>query len=202
LVLPCLNPYGFTRGVRFGSNAADLNRSFGNGAGLPEIAAVKDLLRQFPGPYRLAIDLHETDTYMPRGKAFSVENIPAGFYMYETTSNGRPVLGPEILEKLRTEGYAITKRRSVYGAQCRDGLITAVPPANPAYPTLPEFNSTLDWYLLKNGLTDHFLAVETPTAWPIKRRIAIQKKALVDTLNHLKKESSINGSPRPGRRPC
>ena len=187
LVLPCLNPYGFTRGVRFGSNAADLNRSFGNGAGLPEIAAVKDLLRQFPGPYRLAIDLHETDTYMPRGKAFSVENIPAGFYMYETTSNGRPVLGPEILEKLRTEGYAITKRRSVYGAQCRDGLITAVPPANPAYPTLPEFNSTLDWYLLKTSRTQHVIATETPTAWPLKRRIAAHKKTLMVALNHLKK---------------
>jgi hypothetical protein len=116
-----------------------------------------------------------------------VENIPAGFYMYETTPNGRPVLGPEILEKLRAAGYSITQRRSVYGAECRNGLVTSVPPANPAYPTLPEFNSTLDWYLLKNSHTDHVIATETPTAWPLKRRIAAQKKALTIALNQLKK---------------
>ena len=90
--------------MRYSSCVADLNRSFDNGAGLPEVAAVKDLLRQFPGPYRLTIDLHETDTYMPRGKDLSVEDIPAGFYMYETTRSGRSVLGPVILKGLRTAG--------------------------------------------------------------------------------------------------
>ena len=189
LILPCLNPYGFTRGVRFGSGAADLNRAFGNGDGSPEVAAVKDLLRKFPGPYRLAIDLHETDTCMPRGKDLSVENIPAGFYLYETTPNGRPVLGPAILEALRTSGYPISKRRSIYGAQCRNGLIASIPPGNPEYPTLPEFNSTLDWYLLKNSYTHHFIATETPTVWPLQRRIAAQKKALIYALDHLKKEA-------------
>ena len=187
LILPCLNPYGFTRGVRFGSGVADLNRSFDNGAALPEVAAVKDMLRKFPGPYYLAIDLHETNTYMPRGKDLSVENIPAGFYMYETTRSGRPVLGPVILKALRASGYPISRRRSIYGAECRNGLIASIPPENPDYPTLPEFNSTLDWYLLKNSHTDHFIATETPTAWPLKRRIAAQKKALIHALDYIKK---------------
>jgi predicted double-glycine peptidase/predicted deacylase len=187
LILPCLNPYGFTRGVRFGSGVCDLNRSFNNGAASPEVAAVKDLLRKYPGPYRLAIDLHETDTYMPRGRELSVENIPAGFYMYETTRTGRPVLGPVILKEIRNCAHPISRRRSVYGAECRQGLIASIPPENPDYPALPEFNSTLDWYLLKNGHTDHFIATETPTAWPLKRRIAVQKKALTQALNHLKK---------------
>ncbi len=187
LILPCLNPYGFTRGVRYGSGAADLNRAFDKVSGVPEVAAVKDLIHQFPGPYRLAIDLHETDTYMPRGKALSVEDIPAGFYMYETIPDGRPVLGEKILQDLRTAGYTITKRRSVYGAECRNGLIASVSPDSPDYPTLPEFNSTLDWYLLKHCYTDHFIATETPTAWPLQRRIAAHKKALICTLNHLKK---------------
>jgi hypothetical protein len=188
LIMPCLNPHGFTRGVRFGSGVPDLNRSFDNGAGPPEVAAVKDLLRRFPGPYRLAIDLHETDTYMPRGKDLSVENIPAGFYMYETTRTGRPVLGPVILKGIRNSGYPISRRRSAYGAECRNGLISSIPPENPDYPALPEFNGTLDWYLLKNGYTDHFIATETPTAWPLKRRIAAHKKALIHALNHIKKE--------------
>ena len=202
LILPCINPYGFTRGVRFSQDVFDLNRSFDDVPGAPEAAAVKDLLRRFPGPYRLAFDFHETDTYMPKGRDLSVENIPAGVYMYETTRNGQPALGPPILQGIRDSGYPISQRRFVYGAECHNGLIYTPAPDTPEYPVLPEFKGTLDWYLLKNGLTDHFLAVETPTAWPIKRRIAIQKKALVDTLNHLKKESSINGSPRPGRRPC
>ena len=187
LIMPCLNPYGFTHGVRFTRSAADLNRSFANGAGLPEVTAVKELLGRFPGPYRLAIDLHETDTYMPRSPAFSVEDIPSGFYMYETSPGGQPVLGPVVLDGLRTAGYPITKRRSVYGAECRNGLIVSPPPEDPAYPTLPEFNSTLDWYLLKNSHTQHVIATETPTAWPLKRRIAAQKKALMCALDHLKK---------------
>jgi predicted deacylase len=188
LILPCLNPYGFTRGVRFAGGAVDLNRSFDKDDGLPEVEAVRELLGRFPGPYRLAIDLHETDTCMPRGTAYSVETIPTGFYMYETTPSGRPVLGPAILEGLRTSGYPVTRRRSVYGAECRNGLIASVPPGNPEYPTLPEFNSTLDWYLLKNNHTHHVVATETPTAWPLKRRVATQKKALVHALHHLRKE--------------
>ena len=189
LILPCLNPYGFTRGVRYASGGADLNRKFGNGANVPEVAAVRELLDRFPGPYRLAIDLHETDTYMPRGEAFSVEDIPAGFYMYETTPGGRPDLGPLILKGLRAAGYPVSKRHMIYGAECRGGLITSVPPADPAYPTLPEFNSTLDWYLLQNRYTPHVIATETPTAWPLKRRIAAQKKALTVALDRLKDES-------------
>jgi len=188
LILPCLNPYGFTRGVRFGSGGVDLNRKFGHGAGIPEVAAVKELLGRFPGPYRLAIDLHETDTCMPRGSQFAVEDIPAGFYMYETTPGGRPFLGPVILKGLRTAGYSVSNRRTIYGADCRKGLITSVPPSDPAYPTLPEFNSTLDWYLLENSHTQHVIATETPTAWPLKRRIAAQKKALTLALDRLKEK--------------
>jgi predicted double-glycine peptidase/predicted deacylase len=188
LILPCLNPYGFVRGVRFSGNAYDLNRSFDEVPGPPEVAAVKDLLRKFPGPYRLAFDFHETDTYMPRGEDPAVEIIPAGVYMYETTRSGKPVLGPKIMRELRNSGHPVSQRRSIYGAECRNGLIHTTAPDNPDYPVLPEFNGTLDWYLLKSGLTDHFLATETPTAWPLKRRIAVQKKALIHALNHLKKE--------------
>jgi len=188
LILPCLNPHGFTRGVRFSRDVLDLNRSFDNVSGPPEVVAVKDLLRRFPGPYRLAIDFHETDTHMPRGKNLSVENNPAGFYMYETTRTGRPVLGPVIIRGIRNSGHPVSRRRSVYGAECRNGLIYSTPPEHPDYPALPEFNGTLDWYLLKNGHTDHFLATETPTAWPLKRRIAVQKKALTHALDHIKKE--------------
>ena len=188
LILPCLNPYGFTRGVRFGSGVSDLNRAFDDGSDPPEVAAVKDVLRRFPGPYRLAIDLHETDTHMPRGKDLSVEMIPSGFYMYETTRTGRPALGPGIIQGIRHSGHPVSRRRSVYGAECRNGLISSIPPENPDYPALPEFNGTLDWYLLKNGHTDHFLATETPTAWPLKHRISVQKKALAHALEVIKKE--------------
>ena len=186
LILPCLNPYGFTRGVRFASGVSDLNRSFDR-SGVPEAAAVKELLGRFPGPYLLAIDLHETDTCMPRGEKPSVENIPAGFYMYETTPTGQPVLGPAILQEIRKAGHPVSRRRTVYGAGCRSGLIASTPPESPDYPDLPEFNGTLDWYLLKSGYTDHFIATETPTAWPLKRRIAVQKKALLLALDRMKK---------------
>lgn len=188
LILPCLNPYGFIRGVRFSRDVPDLNRTFDKDAGPPEVEAVKGLLRRFPGPYRLAIDLHETDSYMPRGEDLSVENIPAGFYMYETTHDGKPDLGPAVIREVRDSGCPVSLQRSIYGFQCRNGLICSVPPETPNYPALPEFNGTLDWYLLKNGYTDHFLATETPTSWPIKRRIAVQKKALTRALDQVKRE--------------
>jgi hypothetical protein len=94
-----------------------------------------------------------------------------------------------ILREIRNSGHRVSQRRSVYGADCRNGLICSAPPESPDFPALPEFNGTLDWYLVKNGYTDHFLATETPTAWPLKRRIAVQKKALVLALDHLKKGS-------------
>ena len=186
LILPCLNPYGFTRGVRFSRDVADLNRSFDAVPGPPEVAAVKELLRRFPGPYRLAFDFHETDTYMPRGADPSVEDIPTGIYMYETMRNGHAGLGPTIVRAIRNSGNSITQRRTVYGAECKNGLIYTTAPDNPDYPSLPEFNGTLDWYLLKNGHTDHFLATETPTAWPLRQRIAVHQKALIHALNCLK----------------
>ena len=190
LILPCLNPYGFTRGVRFSRDVSDLNRSFDDVPGPPEVAAVKDLLRRFPGPYRLSFDFHETDTHMPKGEYLSVEDIPAGAYMYEATRTGRPFLGPAIIKEIRDSGYPISQRRSIYGAECQNGLIYTTAPDNPDFPTSPEFNGTLDWYLLKNGHTDHYLATETPTAWPLRRRIAVQKKALIQALNHLKKKTA------------
>jgi predicted deacylase len=183
LILPCLNPYGFIRGVRFSGDVSDLNRSFGDVCGPPEVVAVKDLLRRFPGPFRLAFDFHETDTYVPKGQDPSVEDIPAGAYMYETTPDNRPVLGPVIIEALRRAGEPISQRRSVYGAPCRNGVIHTTAPDDPHYPDLPEFKGTLDWHLLTNGHTDHFLAIETPTAWPLRRRIAVQKKALRQALH-------------------
>ena len=188
LILPCLNPYGFTRGVRFSREVSDLNRSFDDAPGPPEVAAVKAILRRFPGPYRLAFDFHETDTYMPKGEHRSVETIPAGAYMYETTRNGQPRLGPEILKGIRSSGYPISQRDSIYGAACHNGLIYTPAPGSPKYPAVPEFSGSLDWYLFENGHTDHFLATETPTAWPLRRRVAVQKKALIQALNHLKKE--------------
>jgi predicted deacylase len=188
LILPCLNPFGFVRGVRFGTGAGDLNRAFDNGSGHPEVAAVKELLRRFPGPYRLAIDCHETNIYMPKSDDRSVENHPAGFYLYETPRSGQPALGPEILREIRKSGHPVSRRNSIYGAKCRNGLIASKPPENPDYPVLPEFNGTLDWHLLKNAHADHFIATETPTAWPLKRRIAVQKKVLLCALDHLKKE--------------
>lgn len=69
--------------------------------------------------------------------------------MYETTPSGRPNLGPAILKALSTAGYPITRRRSVCGEEYCSGLIAAISPDASAYPTLPEFNRTLDWYLLK-----------------------------------------------------
>ncbi len=189
LILPCLNPYGFTRGVHFSREVSDLNRSFDDAPGPPEVAAVKAILRRFPGPYRLALDFHETDTHMPKGEHRSVETLPAGAYMHETTRNGQPRLGPEILKGIRSSGYPISPRDSIYGAACYHGLICTPAPGSPKYPLLPEFSGGLDWYLFKNGHTDHFLATETPTAWPLRRRVAVQKKALIQALNHLKRET-------------
>jgi predicted deacylase len=186
LILPCLNPYGFVRGVRFNHDGLDLNRKFDDLRELSELGSVKELLRKYPGPYRLALDFHETDTYTPKGADRSVENIPAGFYMYETTRTGHPELGPAIIEAVRRSGYSVVKRRSIYGARCRDGLILSTPPGSPGYPDLPEFNGSLDWYLLKNEYTTHFLTAETPTAWPLKRRVALHKKVLVHALKRIK----------------
>lgn len=188
LILPCINPYGFIRGVRFSRDVSDLNRSFDHVSGPPEVAAVKELLRKFPGPYRLAFDFHETDTNMPKGVERSVEKIPSGAYMYETTRTGKPIMGAPILKDLRNSGYPISQRSNIYGAECRNGLIYATGPDHPDYPDLPEFNGTLDWYLLKNGHTDHFLATETPTAWPLKRRVAAHKRALIHALDQIRND--------------
>lgn len=50
LILPCLNPYGFTRGVHFSREVSDLNRSFDDAPGLRKWRLSRRYFDGFPAP--------------------------------------------------------------------------------------------------------------------------------------------------------
>lgn len=84
-IAPCLNPWGFVRGLRHGSHGKDLNREFDK-PGHPAVIAFRELVQG--RRYDLFLDLHEDCDFDT-------------MYLYELASSrppaGVPTLGRRIL---------------------------------------------------------------------------------------------------------
>lgn len=107
-VVPCINPWGIERGIRFGSHGRDLNREFG-ASGHPAVRAFESWLagRRFA----LFMDLHEDCDF---------ETL----YLYELRlEQTGPSLGQRIVQALRNQ-VGISDGEDVEGRVTRDGIIS------------------------------------------------------------------------------
>ena len=97
LVAPCISPWGYERIHRWNAAALDPNRSFREGSGCQESAALLRLVQPLRDAFALHIDLHETtdsdeSEFRPAlaardGKAHEPGEIPDGFYTVGDTEN-------------------------------------------------------------------------------------------------------------------
>lgn len=100
LVAPCVSPWGYERINRWNHDAVDPNRNFRPDGPAREATALIELVRGWPGPFLMHIDLHETtdsdeSEFRPAqaardGKPFEPGLIPDGFYLVDDAGNPQP----------------------------------------------------------------------------------------------------------------
>lgn len=161
-VFPCLNPWGFERGIRYDPKGNDLNRQFDR----PTHPAVAAFCREVAGMrFDLFMDMHE-DCDFHR------------MYLYEVADGlardgAAPTLGRRILETCSRSvelsdgeevGELLTNRGIVSGALTREELR--------AWDSLP-----IALYAFLHH-TDQVITVETPGMRPVKLRSELHVTAL------------------------
>jgi hypothetical protein len=108
LAIPCVSPWGYERINRWNANAVDPNRSFKEGGGAAESAALLSLIAPLRGRFLLHVDLHETtdsdeSEFRPAlaardGKPFEPGIIPDGFYLVDDIENPQPEFQDAIID--------------------------------------------------------------------------------------------------------
>lgn len=175
IVLPCMNPVGFRRGMRENGNGVDLNRNFASKKPEKEVRMVQEYIAALHKKFLVAIDLHEDPTDSPE-PGFTVKDNPRGMYLYEV-SDKRERLGKKILAKLRAEGFRSAVNKTIYGEAADDGIIWS----SSSRTSSIWAGSFTDTYLPR--FTRHTFVIETPTCWSLKKRILAHKNALVFILD-------------------
>ncbi|MDE0020043.1 MAG: M14 family metallocarboxypeptidase [Candidatus Poribacteria bacterium] len=163
-VLPCVNPYGYTRNERLNRAGIDLNWSF-HCPELPEIAAVR---RAIDGRrYDAVIDLHE-DWESP------------GFYMYEVSRRG--YIG-EAVARAVSKVCPINQSAVIEGDAASGGILRPDPRAPRR--EARGYGIPIALYDLH---TDLYITTETPTGAAMEIRVEAHLRAARAVLQELSKE--------------
>lgn len=156
-VLPCLNPWGFERGLRRSRDAEDRNRLFDDpDSPLTALVAAATAGARFA----LAMDLHEDSDF-------------TAAYCYELKA-GPPFLGERLLAGFAARGVALSHDEAVGDFRTDHGWIRPGPDA-------ARLRARTGWpiaYYHLTRLTDHVVTVETPGRLPLRERIGLQRAAL------------------------
>lgn len=168
-IFPCLNPWGFEHDRRFNVNGIDINRSFVRNNSRAAVI-LKRYISERSG-FALALNLHEDKTEM-RINGFPIETNPSGFYLYETPCDVH-WFGTSLVKELENRGVEVCKDREIYGDENRGGVAIY----NPSDPNQGELEAFLERHVKK------IICTETPTCWPLERRVQTQKEAMDIALN-------------------
>lgn len=150
-ILPCLNPYGYSRNVRWNSDGLDINRTFENNLSM-EAVLVKTLLAD--KQLDLAIDFHEDWEYR-------------GFYLFEI-SKSNSELGKEIISRLGCK-CEIKQESMIDGFINNNGVINL---------DCEQFGERVMALYLANNHVNHSLTLETPTQWDFDKRVLTHLESL------------------------
>jgi len=157
---PCLNPWGFERGIRYDAQGRDLNRCFRDEDPPPAVQMVREATAG--AHFAMAVDMHEDCDYF-------------GFYVYERLEHG-PAVAPALLQRIAQEGPLS------YGEEGDDppieqGLVRMQWPRGRSLVELaaerPQW--PLAFYLYH--VADHVITVETPGRQPLDIRVRMQRAA-------------------------
>jgi len=169
-VFPCLNPWGFERGIRYDPAGRDLNREFNS----PKHPAVAGFCAAVAGlRFDLFMDLHEDCDFY-------------GMYLYEVaagaqdTGASEPTLGRRILDACRSL-VQLSDGEDTGGIATQDGMIA--PPV-----TRDDLAEWDQWPIALYAYahhTDHVVTIETPGKQPLELRRILHGKALDLACEHV-----------------
>lgn len=163
-VLPCVNPYGYTRDERLNRAGVDLNWSF-HRPELGEIAAVQQAIDG--RRYDAVLDLHE-DWESP------------GFYMYEVSRRG--YIG-EAVARAVSKVCPINQSAVIEGDEAQGGILRPDPHA-----PRREARGYGIPIALYDRHTDLYITTETPTGAAMEIRVEAHLRAARAVLQELSKE--------------
>lgn len=157
-ILPLLNPWGWTRNLRFNASGTDINRDFSSYASA-EARAVRSLVEGMR--FDLIVNHHE-------------DPEATGFYMYQYA---RPDKGlcRQIIEAVEQSGFPVEREIRMLILKTEEGLIDA-PMWGLWYMRLTRQLSFDNYCRLE--LSKNVFTIETPMQGPMDTRVAVQSKAL------------------------
>lgn len=156
-VVPLLNPWGWSRDVRYNRDGIDVNRDFAEFA-TQEARAFRDFVA--PRRYDFSIDHHE-------------DSAATGFYVYQYAERGTGVTRAAIA-KVRALGFPVEQDVSMVILRTRDGLVRA-PRWGLWYMKATGQLGSANWVRLRG--VPRVYTVETPGAMAIADRITMHRVA-------------------------
>lgn len=156
-LVPVVNPWGWSRDVRYNRDGQDINRDF---ASFESQEAV--VLKALFGSriYDLVIDHHEDPN-------------ASGFYLYQYAKRNTSV-SREVIEEIRDLGYPIEQDVRMVILRTRDGLIDA-PRWGLRYMKITRRLSLTNYLRLEQS--GEVYTVETPTRLPMEDRLRMHQRA-------------------------
>jgi predicted deacylase len=164
-VLPLMNPWGWSRDVRFSQGGRDVNRDFASFA-----TQEAEILRGFLAGqrYDLVVDHHE-------------DSDARGFYLYQYAM-GDDAAARRVIRQARALGFPVEQEVNMVILRARDGLIRA-PRWGLWYMRLTRQLSLTNWLRLAGN--PRVYTVETPTALPPADRLELHRTAFTMLLEDL-----------------
>ena len=157
-ILPLLNPWGWTRDLRFNADGTDINRDFASFSSV-EARAIRSLVGQMD--FDLVVNHHE-------------DPEATGFYMYQYARPDQ-ALCRQVIEAVRQSGFPVEQEIHMLLLKTEAGLIDA-PMWGLWYMRLTRqlsFDNYCRLEMAKNVFT-----IETPMHFPMDTRVTVQTSAL------------------------
>jgi len=164
-ILPVINPWGWSRDIRFNREGLDLNRDFAS-FDSQEARLIEAYLND--QNYDLIIDCHE-------------DPDASGFYLYQY-GNRDQGNSRNVIESVRDFDFPIEQDVNMVILKTDDGLIDA-PLWGLWYMKLTRQLSMANFMRLYNS--KYVYTVETPTDAPLEKRVEIQLHVLNELINTL-----------------
>lgn len=157
LIIPCVNPVGYERNIREGSDFKDMNRNFYEGTPCHDNQVIMKFLAHAEYNYLFAMDLHETRANdKPNEEYPHSERHPESFYMFEVCDTKEKEIGQYITAEV-SKVTPVCRWARVWGDTNINGVI-AYPDA--AHAKLYGEAYTFERYMHDN-YTRHSFTTET-----------------------------------------
>lgn len=161
---PCLNPWGYERGIRFNGAGRDLNRTFREPDGEPCVRMVRQVT--LGQRYAMAVDMHEDCDYY-------------GFYVYERGWPTQP-FAQRLVDAVSKVG-PLSNGEEGEDPPVRGGIVEFDTQGRSLIEIAEErelWPIAFHYY----HCSDHMATIETPGKQPLEVRVAMQIAAVQECL--------------------